>query len=283
MFYLGNSKFDYDSFREYLIEALERDAEVKRAILRLVNENKSEPRNLFNGGIFSQSQDNRTLSNKIEGLEAKVRELNTLLGRCKSKITLQEETISNRIKDISTKDDTISKLKSDISESKDTINSLQSQLSQAKIDNSQLRELNSSFEPFVEVQTLYNRYLNLSDDIHNGLENSICCDSVLQYVVTISQWESIEAIWKYIKYQMDRLTPEEQSVLMDTFNWAFRVYNQHAKKYSMLSVEVGETFDSDYHAKGSNSKSSGTISEVLLLGYKNTINGNVIEKSIVRV
>lgn len=133
------------------------------------------------------------------------------------------------------------------------------------------------------LDRLYEDYKSLSEDVKKGLENSICTKDVYTFIVSASQWDSIDALWRYLDYSIETLSQEEVGTLLNTFDWLFDEYNQRRADYVRLSVEVGDYFDSDYHVKASNSKSSGAITQVLLLGYKDNNTGKVIRKSIVRV
>ena len=67
------------------------------------------------------------------------------------------------------------------------------------------------------------------------------------------------------------------------FNLLMSIYNEGAKeiRFQIISPEIGSEYDSSISAIN-DLKSSGTVKEVLLVGYKNIQDGN-IHKAVISV
>ena len=136
---------------------------------------------------------------------------------------------------------------------------------------------------YKEIDKIYSDFCSLDRQILLSLSNTIDITDVNTFIVSSSQLENIKTLWEYIKQQLDNADLHDISILKNTFDYFFSTYNRYKKVYSMLEVKPGDEYDYDIHSKGSNSNSSGIISEVLLQGYKNDITGKIEAKSVVRV
>lgn len=139
------------------------------------------------------------------------------------------------------------------------------------------------FNKYEEIDKIYSDFCSLDSQILVSLSNTIDTTDVNTFIVSSSQLENIKTLWEYIKQQLDNADLHDISILKNTFDYFFSTYNRYKKVYSMLEVKPGDEYDYDIHSKGSNSNSSGIISEVLLQGYKNDITGKTEAKSVVRV
>lgn len=136
---------------------------------------------------------------------------------------------------------------------------------------------------FSEVHQYYTKYMSLDQSIHLALENVIKRDNAISFLCSGTQWDNLEPLWEFISYKLDTYSEEELETLIEVFHYFFEQYNQITKRYVLLEVHVGETFDEDFHTRASNSQVVGQISRVLLQGFKNIKTDKIIKKSIVRV
>lgn len=143
--------------------------------------------------------------------------------------------------------------------------------------------LSDELGKYKEIDKIYSDFCSLDRQILLSLSNTIDITDVNTFIVSSSQLENIKTLWEYIKQQLDNAALHDISILKNTFDYFFSTYNRYKKVYSMLEVKPGDEYDYDIHSKGSNSNSSGIISEVLLQGYKNDITGKTEAKSVVRV
>ncbi|MDO5150552.1 MAG: hypothetical protein Q4D76_14375 [Oscillospiraceae bacterium] len=143
--------------------------------------------------------------------------------------------------------------------------------------------LSDELGKYKEIDKIYSDFCSLDRQILLSLSNTIDITDVNTFIVSSSQLENIKTLWEYIKQQLDNADLHDISILKNTFDYFFSTYNRYKKVYSMLEVKPGDEYDYDIHSKGSNSNSSGIISEVLLQGYKNDITGKIEAKSVVRV
>ncbi len=256
--------------KDTFLELLSKDEDVRNMIVEIV---KNAPENNgvrhIHSGDNALKKDNESLKQQLFDAKEDYSKLKENLKKLeKENESLQSENarLNESTKEYSLK---YENAKKEISELEDKV--------------SKLELVAERFQNYATLQDLYSGYLSLDEAIRDGLGNNIACEDIYQFVVSASQWDSIKSLWKYISYELDNLSKNDFDVLVHTFNWFFEQYNSFKKTYSLLPVQVGELFDSDFHAKSTNSKSLGNISEVLLVGYKNNITGNVVEKSIVRV
>ncbi|MDO5517068.1 MAG: hypothetical protein Q4F66_05895 [Clostridium sp.] len=136
---------------------------------------------------------------------------------------------------------------------------------------------------FSRLNTFYSKYMMLSKSVHEELRNVIKADNAESFLCSGAQWDNLEPLWDFISYKLDEYSQEELQALIEIFNYFFEEYNTAMGIYTLLDVYECEEFDEDLHTRASNSLVSGTVSKVLLRGYKNIKNGRVIKKSIVRV
>ena len=59
------------------------------------------------------------------------------------------------------------------------------------------------------------------------------------------------------------------------------IYNEPI--YKIQDVSIDDEFDEEKFIRGYNSKISGMVSDINLLGYINVVTGKIVKKSVVRV
>lgn len=136
---------------------------------------------------------------------------------------------------------------------------------------------------FKEACQCYKHYMTLSTETRQNLNSVIQTQDAVHFLISGTQEDNIEALWDWLSYQLDTLSQEEQFILIETFYYFFTQYNQVTQHYELLNTKTGETFDEDKHTRDSQSKVSGSISQVLLEGYRNKRTQKMMKKAIVRV
>lgn len=160
-------------------------------------------------------------------------------------------------------------------------------LKRIQVTENLLQTSNNTMQHYVEhFETLniyYNNYISLGESVHRELENVIKVDCAENFLCSGTQWDNLEPLWDFISYKLDEYNDEKINKLIGIFEYLFERYNSVTKIYSLLETQEGEELDEDLHTRASNSLVTGTISKVLLRGYKNIRTDRVIKKSMVRV
>ena len=153
---------------------------------------------------------------------------------------------------------------------------------QEKIDKLR-EELAQRFERGWE---LFQQYQNVSTHALQILKAGVFThDDFMSFICGGAQTNSLEAIWDLLKECVMNGQQQDAEILWDIFEYCIELVNSSKVQasYSILSVNEGDRFDSDYHTEGPNSKAQGQISRIYLPGYRNNYNGRIIKKSIVQV
>ncbi len=106
----------------------------------------------------------------------------------------------------------------------------------------------------------------------------------MSFICGGAQTSALETIWDVLRECVQQGKADDASTLWDIFEYCLQLVNASKiqARYETLPVEEGDTFDMDYHSEGQGSKAQGTIADIYLRGFRNSYNGKVIRKSIVR-
>lgn len=132
----------------------------------------------------------------------------------------------------------------------------------------------------------YEQYLKLSDSTKMGLSNVISSVSVSLFIATCTNADNLKKIWEYTKEIIsDNSKQGDVFILIEVFDYFFDLYNQSLVEpiYERDTIEIGDDYDDEYHARSRESAASGRISKVLLRGYSSINTGRIICKSVVQV
>lgn len=154
-----------------------------------------------------------------------------------------------------------------------------------EIISSQKNEINTLNSQFSSIKKSYDLFLSLQNDIRYDIASILKGEEIENFVYAGVQYKNIEAIWEYAKNrsvngQIDDLDKLQNIIanFLDAYNM---IYNEPI--YKIQDVGIGDEFDEEKFIRGYNSKISGMISEINLLGYVNVITGKTVKKSVVRV
>lgn len=147
---------------------------------------------------------------------------------------------------------------------------------------SQINDLKSEFS---SIKESYNLFLSLNDEIKEDMVSILRGDKIENFVYAGVQYKNIESIWEYAKNraingQLEDLDKLEKIIMnfLDAYNMTY-----NSPLYEVQRVENGDDFDEEKFIRGYESRITGVISGVDLLGYVNLINGKIIKKSVVRI
>ena len=147
---------------------------------------------------------------------------------------------------------------------------------------SEIKDLQSEFS---SIKESYNLFLSLNDEIKEDMISILRGDKIENFVYAGVQYKNIESIWEYAKNraingQFEDLDKLQRIIInfLDAYNM---IYN--SPLYEVQRVENGDDFDEERFIRGYESRITGVISGVDLLGYVNLVNGKIIKKSVVRI
>ncbi len=157
--------------------------------------------------------------------------------------------------------------------------------SNARLKNS-LAELQKKFADFERGWQLFQAYQRVGAHARQILDTGVFLrNNFMAFICGGAQPNSLENIWDVTHECVLSGDTADADILWQIFEYSLELVNSARAQasYSILPVNVGDRFDSDFHAEGPNSRSQGYISAVYLRGFQNDYNRRVIRKSIVRV
>lgn len=243
-----------DRFDRKLYDAISKSPEIQDLIRKVVNVNTQ---------------------GYPEELEEKVKKFDALVEECK----LYKNSIKNYQSEIARKDAEIERLKNEIFGLDREKQDLRQELD---LEKEKVGELKRRFESPIKYFELYRE---LSDSVKDGLENVINSENEMAFIVSCSNEENLSSIWEYIKELSSDRKNKEFEVLTLIFDYFFEIFNESLPevKYKRDNVEIGDDFDDDDYDRCSGSATSGTITKIILRGYKLKNTGKIVHKSLVKV
>ena len=134
---------------------------------------------------------------------------------------------------------------------------------------------------------LFEQYLNVSEHTRQILHNGVFTQeaSFMSFICGGAQLTALDRLWDALRDCVLRGQQDDAEILWDIFEYCLELVNasRTQAKYEILSVKVGDSFDSDCHTEGPNSKAQGIVRGVYLQGYRNTYSDRIMKKSIVQV
>lgn len=137
----------------------------------------------------------------------------------------------------------------------------------------------------VRVQGAFLDFLVLPQGVRLALRGIFKQDTFDNFVACGSQRDNIEALWDFIKFRIMDCNLEALETLVKILYFCQDTFNGTAEQPLLLRDEIaaGDPFDVTRHIRTPDGKVSGTVGEVMLLGYTNASTRGVIRKTIVRV
>lgn len=158
----------------------------------------------------------------------------------------------------------------EISRLESSVDELNAQLQQ---NFSRGREL---FQKYQRVGLHARQILGTGVFVRNDFTSFICGGA---------QVDSLEKIWAVMSECVSGGRQSDVDILREIFEYCLELVNASRTQatYSILPVNVGDRFDSDFHSEGADSRAQGRIVKIYLRGFRNDYNGRVVRKSIVQV
>ncbi len=149
----------------------------------------------------------------------------------------------------------------------------------------ELKIAKSNIEKYKKEQAMFVEFNSLNEDAKKTLKGIFKLDSFENFIACGSQRSNIDAIWVVIKNRIHANQFDDIEKLNNILKYFIEVFNKttNTPTIKLQDVPIGEKFNPDYFIRSADSKPAGNITEIYLIGYDNAINGNNINKSLVRV
>jgi hypothetical protein len=201
---------------------------------------------------------------KIEALSHDLRQLEVASQNAFFEIQHLQQTLADRDKTIQALQENEKKLKADVDRAK------------------------QRYQPFADIDTLYQRFHALTPKTRNELSGIFKQDRFAGFISCGVQKDSVENLWDYTKnFCLNHPNSSDLKILYDLFRFFFDLYNATADHpyFERTSTKIGmelNTFEQILHP---NSKQQGRIIEVLFEGYRNARKSDkpVVGKAVVRL
>ena len=258
-----NIQLDKKKFLAFL-----QDEDIKKKILEITS---------------TQSESNES-TNEAKNLEEKIKQLQEILQSKEKKIEEISKIITNQM-------DEINSYKIKLEDYNYKIQECIFKNEEYKKENKQLEksknEINNLLinekEKYKNISNIYRIYKNLTYETKEEIKGIFKKESVENFLFCGAQFENLQMLWDYIKNKIIENKSTDVDNLKLIFDYFFDQYNKiHDEEiYSRLYVNKNDEFDTDIHTRSSESKASGYVKEILLVGYKNKYTNNIERKSVV--
>lgn len=280
------------------------DAEIQRKILQIV---KKSTENFSPSEEISKPVDDE----KILRLQQRVKDSEQQIQTAQYKNSQLEKSLSQaqqRVKDleqqIQNAQSRNSRLENSLSQSEKSARSLQDKLKewqetftreqrrannlQQDLDAAQLKisDLERQLEQrFARGWELFQKYQTVGEHARQLLQGVFTRDNFMSFICGGAQSESLEKIWDVLRECVMNSRQNDAEILWEVFEYSLELVNSSRAQvsYSILPVNEGDRFDSEFHSEAPGSRAQGKVSAVHLPGFQNDYNRRIIRKSIVQV
>ena len=104
----------------------------------------------------------------------------------------------------------------------------------------------------------------------------ISLEDPVSFIASISNEKNLNSYYDYISYELSSLKPQ----VTDLFNEFVEIMCRMNPEYSMIDNNCH--LDDNFHIE-KNKKHTGMIDKVIIKGYKYTVSGKTVKKSLVEV
>lgn len=263
-----SNKDDKENFVKELLVALEKE-EIIYAIKNIFKKENIDKD--VNGKQFDIEIINKKLKEQTELTSMyvdKAKELQTLSDELKRQLTSEKNKAESIQKEL-----------------KETFLYLE----EIKVHNKKLEEKlaysNVIIEDYKSRYKIYDRLNALSENTLMDVSRIFKGKNYEEFIACGAQIDSINSLWDYTKNKILLNKEFDVEVLTDIIQYFISLYNKTSDTPTFIiqEVNIGDEFDADLYIRTSDSRASGRILEVCLIGYANKNTGKIIKKSIVRV
>lgn len=138
---------------------------------------------------------------------------------------------------------------------------------------------------FKDELRIYELYKSIDEDELKVLKGIFKGNTLKEFLYCGIQYRNIEALWDYTANKIMKKDYSNLNKLNAIIIFFINSYNLlfEEKVFIIDKVDIGEKFDCEKFNRSEDSKPVGFINEILLYGYKNIRQDEIIRKSIVRV
>lgn len=230
----------------------------------------------LNKDISSERANSSKLSSDIGVYKAKIENLN-------SQIITEKQTCQNKNEEINKLSSTINEKNKELESTNTKKNELQQELEKLQNDYSSLNNFYKSLNIEDTLLAAFNEFSSFNEKTKASLETLFPHASFLGFISAGLRLSNITSLWETAKRNIFNNNLDDIDKINRLFNLLMSIYNEGAKeiRFQIISPEIGSEYDSSISAIN-DLKSSGTVKEVLLVGYKNIQDGN-IHKAVISV
>ncbi|MBR6012740.1 MAG: hypothetical protein IK062_03030 [Selenomonadaceae bacterium] len=190
-----------------------------------------------------------------------------------------QDKIKNLHEELERRENSLTKAKNKIDELSNALEEKKSQLAE------KISLLEKYAENYSELEKAYNSYQKLSDKTKFGLEGIFGVESSPTSFLAGALMEGhLESLFDYVATAINNGSEQNEiEILRGLFDFAFNAVNngRPEKVFARLEIFENDNFDSEEMRKTSDSSQSGTVKNILLVGYKYIRTDKVVKPSLV--
>lgn len=210
--------------------------------------------------------------------------------RIKKYLSENKNDDSQKIKELESE---LESVKDELEESKSELESIKSELEKSKSelesaekkieenkdkykkDIAVLKKQLSDYEEyFKDIFDLYKKSCEVLEEYKDKVK--ILLEDPVSFIASISNEKNLNSYYDYISYELSSLKPQ----VTDLFNEFVEIMCRMNPEYSLIDNNC--QLDDNFHIE-KNKKHTGMIDKVIIKGYKYTVSGKTVKKSLVEV
>ena len=276
-------KEDLTNVQKSVVEAVKKDSETQNETFKqfgqsidgLKNSIENQQRELKD----KYEKENESLREKITGLEKGLKDAQNDIDKRKTEIGNLSEDLETEKQNGLKKQQTIDNLNEELETEKQNG---QKKIRDLTVESDKFKKHYTSLE-IHELEDAYNEFKNLNTKTKSTIDALFPQPSFIGFISAGMRLSNISSLWEMAKRNIFNNNLEDIEKLNKIFRILITVYNRGLKErqFELICPEIGSKYDSSTSAI-KEMKSSGTVKEVLLIGYKNTADQNV-HKAIISV
>ena len=196
--------------------------------------------------------------------------------RIKKYLSENKNDDSQKIKELESE---LESAKDELEESKSELESVKCELKESKDkykkDVFDLKNQLSDYEKyFKDIFVLYKISCEVLEEYKDKVKISL--EDPVSFIASISNEKNLNSYYDYISYELSSLKPQ----VTDLFNEFVEIMCRMNPEYSLIDNNC--QLDDNFHIE-KNKKHTGMIDKVIIKGYKYTVSGKTVKKSLVEV
>ena len=254
------------------IESLKRELSTEKQN----NTDKQYQITQLNKDISNEKANSSKLSSDIGMFKAQIENLN-------SQLSTEKETCHNKNEEINKLSSVINEKNKEIESTNSKRTELQQELEKLQNNYNSLNNYYKSLNIDDTLLVAFNEFSSLKEKTKASLAALFPQTSFLGFISAGLRLSNITSLWEMAKRNIFNNNLDDIDKINTIFNLLMSIYNDGSKEvqFQIISPEIGSKYDSSNSAI-KEMKSSGTVKEVLLVGYKNVKDGN-IHKAVISV